>query len=39
MNNIKCILLDIDYTLTKNDGTISNYTKEVIKRVKENAFS
>lgn len=35
MNNIKCILLDIDYTLTKNDGTISNYTKEVIKRVKE----
>ena len=35
MNNIKCILLDIDYTLTKNDGTISNYTKEVIKRVTE----
>ncbi len=32
MNNIKCIILDIDFTLTKSDGTVSNYTKEIIKK-------
>lgn len=35
MNNIKCILLDIDYTLTKNDGSLTDYTKEIIKKAKE----
>ena len=35
MNNIKCILLDIDYTLTKNDGSVTDYTKEIIKKTRE----
>lgn len=35
MDNIKCIILDIDYTLTKNDGTVSDYTKEILNKSKE----
>ena len=31
MNKIKCIVLDIDFTLTKSDGSISDYTKSIIK--------
>ncbi len=39
MNNIKCIILDIDNTLTKNDGSISNYTKEIITKAKEKGIN
>ncbi len=35
MNKIKCILLDIDFTLTKSDNTISEYTKNVIEKAKK----
>ena len=35
MNQIKCIVLDIDFTLTKSDGSISDYTKNIIKKAKE----
>ncbi|MEE3343447.1 MAG: HAD family hydrolase [Bacilli bacterium] len=33
MNNIKCIILDIDYTLTKSDNSISDYTISIIKEL------
>lgn len=35
MDNIKCILLDIDYTLTKNDGSISDYTRDILKKARD----
>ncbi len=35
MNQIKCIVLDIDFTLTKSDGSISDYTKSIIKKAKK----
>ena len=31
--NIKCIMLDIDGTLTNSKGQISNYTKKIISKL------
>ena len=38
MSNIKCILLDIDYTLTDNNGNISDYTKSVLQQAREDGI-
>jgi len=30
--NIKMILTDLDYTLLRSDGSISDYTKQILKK-------